>query len=300
VRDVQVVARHLGAMLLQAEPLRSLLLAHRRWVISPDGPLAFLPFESLPLDGSMAVLEHDIRQVQSLSVWQLLRGRLDANRAAVGRRALLAVGNPVFPRPTDTEPMWSELADSGREIQTIAAMFEPLGSQTLVQREATEAQVQALNRTGALRDFRYLHFATHAYVDMQDAERSAVVLGADAGAPGTDSRITAAEWAAFDLRSDLMVVSACETGIGQQVAGEGVMGLPYALYVAGNAATALSLWKADSAATADFMIAFFSGLLRGLDPVEAMAAVKRQYIREPRLDHYRRPYYWATFILYGP
>jgi len=99
-----------------------------------------------------------------------------------------------------------------------------------------------------------------------------------------------------NLRSDLMVLSACESGLGKNMRGEGVMGLPYALYVAGNKNTLMTLWKVLDDSTAEFSERFFTKLKRGMDQVEALTETKREFLQS---DKYKRPLFWAPFVLYG-
>jgi CHAT domain-containing protein len=122
------------------------------------------------------------------------------------------------------------------------------------------------------------------------------VLGQVDKAPGTDGYVTAGEWPGYDLRSDLVVLSACDTGLGKVVQGEGVMGLSYALYVAGNRNTLLSLWPVVDESTAEFMTAFFTKLKTGMAQSEALNRTKREFIAGSR---FARPVFWAPFVLYG-
>jgi len=108
---------------------------------------------------------------------------------------------------------------------------------------------------------------------------------------------TAGEWTGYNLKSDLMVLSACETGLGEVIGGEGVMGLPYAFYVAGNKNTVLTLWSISDKVTAEFMTSFFRKLKAGRGQIEALTATKREFIKKG--GKYANPKYWAAFVLYG-
>jgi CHAT domain-containing protein len=94
-----------------------------------------------------------------------------------------------------------------------------------------------------------------------------------------------------------MVLSACETGLGEIIGGEGVMGLPYALYVAGNKNTILTLWSISDEVTAAFITSFFAKLKAGMGQVEALTATKRAFLNKG--GRYANPVYWAAFVLYG-
>jgi CHAT domain-containing protein len=94
----------------------------------------------------------------------------------------------------------------------------------------------------------------------------------------------------------LIVLSACDTGVGKLVHGEGIIGLPYALYVAGNKNLLLTLWPIDDDATQEFMRQFFGYLKAGELASTALAKTKRAFARR---DEYADPRFWAPFVLYG-
>ncbi|HEW98932.1 MAG: hypothetical protein DRR16_25510, partial [Candidatus Parabeggiatoa sp. nov. 3] len=162
------------------------------------------------------------------------------------------------------------------------------------QAEATEANLQRLNKFGILAKYRYLVFSTHGYLSTEVPALSSIVLGQVNNPPGIDGYVTASEWAGYNLKSDLMVLSACETGVGEVISGEGVMGLPYAFYVAGNKNTLLTLWSISDKVTADFIFNFFRKLKMGIGQVEALTATKREFIEAGYGEAY-----WAAFVLYG-
>ena len=113
---------------------------------------------------------------------------------------------------------------------------------------------------------------------------------------GTDGYVTVAQWPAFELNSELVYMSACETGRGKFVPGEGVLGLTYALYVAGNRNSIATLWKIlDDESSVEFTRSFFAKLLAGEGQVKALSATKREFLN----SKYAKPIYWAPFVLYG-
>ena len=152
---------------------------------------------------------------------------------------------------------WRNLPGTGVEVNAVSKVFaQKGGADVMVGTQASEAQLLALNQSGKLRDYRYLLFSAHGYL-AQNPSLSALVLSQVGNSAEYDGYITAEKWPMYDLRSDLTVLSACDTGVGKTLAGEGVMGLPYALFVAGNKNTLLSLWPVDDDATAEFMRTFF-------------------------------------------
>jgi CHAT domain-containing protein len=208
-----------------------------------------------------------------------LRSAADPNAA---RRAYSALGIA-----------WTPLPGAAREARAVAALFP--GAAVYSGDEASEERLQQLDASGQLAGFRYLLFATHGYLSTEVPALSSVVLR-QPGSVQADGYVTAAEWTGYSLRSELTVLSACETGLGKEVAGEGVMGLPYALFVAGNRNTLLSLWKVPDTSTSEFMIRFFRKLRAGVPQPAALAQTRREMMKIPR---YRDPIHWAGFVLYG-
>jgi CHAT domain-containing protein len=100
----------------------------------------------------------------------------------------------------------------------------------------------------------------------------------------------------LNLHADLVVLSACETGRGETVNGEGLLGMSWALFVAGTQATVASQWKVDSLSTADLMVAFHRALRAGAGKADALRSAELAVMRT---KDYRHPFYWAAFELIG-
>lgn len=325
LRDPGEVANYLAARLLK--PLANRLQGKPRWIISPDGPLAQLAFETLPFGkGSLpAVASAEIHYTQSLSVYALSRALQQQYRGLQGRHGLLAMGHAHYeslqqPAPhadagaaqvarnalrnldlrdaeqlRDLDDGWVDLPGTEREVLGVAAMF-PGSASVFLREQATEQQLQTLNREGLLKNYRFLLLSAHGYLSAQQPVLSSIVLGLRHRTPEADGYITASEWPAYDLRSDLTVLSACDTAVGKVLGGEGVMGLPFALFVAGNVNTVLSLWPVQDNATALFMQSLYAKLNAGQSAVTALTATKREFIKHSRFSH---PVYWAPFVLIG-
>jgi CHAT domain-containing protein len=196
--------------------------------------------------------------------------------------------------------------------------------------------VQDLARSGKLKGFRFLHFAAHGRDDPRSAYRTALVLSpdpdrsADPAAFEFDGELTAEQIArTWELDADLVVLSACETGLGRYSRSEGYQGFAQALFVKGARSVVLSLWKVDDKATALLMTRFYQNLLgkrpglsqpmpkaealdeakrwlRGLTEGEvgpALMALPRGEVgplsRPSGLRPFEHPYYWAGFVLIG-
>ena len=309
------LAAELGARLL--DPLAAALAGKKRVIVSPDGSLALLPFEALPLGGKALIAHTDVSYAQSLSMLALMKEK-DAE-ARPERRELLAMGGARYggapgskrsvslakfvTRGGDVQKafdlmnlQWEELPGSEKEIDAVAKVFAAGRAAVFRKGDATEEKLQQLNASGELARYRYLLFSAHGFLSTEEPALSALVLGQVGKAPGTDGYVTAGEWPAYTLASDLVVLSACDTGVGKVVQGEGVTGLPYALYVAGNRNTLLSLWPVVDESTARFMTAFFAKVAAGMPQAAALAATKREFIAGREFD---RPLFWAPFVLYG-
>jgi len=191
---------------------------------------------------------------------------------------------------------WSALPGAVREVTSVAAMFSPARRRIYLGGDATEANLQELNRSGALADARYLLLSVHALLLPSTPQWSALVLSEANHDIEPNGFVTAAELATYELGSELTVLSACETGLGKEIAGEGIFGLPFALFVAGSRKTVLTLWPVADEATAKFIESLFAKTTRGVAPARALAATKREFLRDPR---YAAPFYWAPFVLYG-
>jgi hypothetical protein len=194
------------------------------------------------------------------------------------------------------------LPGTRREVQAVAALFPGGQVTTLLGPDATESNLQQLARSGALRTYRFLHLATHGKANPDVALSSAVFLAAEPdGAAASvdpaalesapDGRITAEQIVrTWDLDADLVVLSACESGLGRYAEGEGYLGFAQALFVKGARSLVLSQWKVDDRATALLMTRFYqnllgrrAGLSGPLPKAEALDEAKR-WLRELTAD----------------
>jgi Tfp pilus assembly protein PilF len=175
---------------------------------------------------------------------------------------------------------WAPLPGTRREVQAITALFPKDQFTTLLGPDATESNLQQLAQSGVLKTYRFLHLATHGKANPDVALSSAVFLAAEPDRPATSSADPAALESApdgqvtaeqivrtWDLDADLVVLSACESGLGRYASGEGYLGFAQALFVKGARSLVLSQWKVDDKATALLMARFYQNLLgkrRGL------------------------------------
>jgi CHAT domain-containing protein len=190
--------------------------------------------------------------------------------------------------PTRAAPQ-TRLPGTRREVAAIAALFPEDRVTTLLGDDARESVVQDLARSGKLKGYRYLHFAAHGRDDPRSAYRTALILApdpdrsADPAAFESDGELTAEQIArTWALDADLVVLSACETALGQQAGGEGFLGFAQPLLARGARGLVLSLWKVDDRATSLLMARFYQNLLgkrpglsKPLPKAEALDEAKR-------------------------
>ncbi|WP_394395809.1 CHAT domain-containing tetratricopeptide repeat protein [Roseateles sp. LKC17W] len=312
----------LSARLLQ--PLAAHLPVGSQVLIAPDGPLWLLPWDALPWQGRPWGQTTQLQLVHSLAVLQRVQERLVA-RSEASPLSLLALGAPSYPLAlagTDRGRVgrrssllrsgqtaeegaaslaalsWPRLPFAQVEMDQVAALFPAGQVQKIQGDDATETRLRALSATGELARFRYVLFSAHGYFDPQRPEFSSLVLKPDGHSPERDGFVSVPEWLPLRLGSELVVLSACDTARGRVVSGDGLVGLSYALMVAGNANTLATLWPVADRETAWFVSRFFARVRAGQRHPEALAQTKREFMqhRDARLRH---PRHWAGFVLYG-
>jgi CHAT domain-containing protein len=147
-----------------------------------------------------------------------------------------------------------------------------------------------------LQHYRIVHFATHGILDRENPDASGLILSlVDRDGNPQNGYLPLRDIYRMDMRAELVVLSACRTGLGRSVEGEGLIGLTRGFIY--SKSVVASLWKVEDEATAELMKAFYTSLLRdGLPPAAALRSAK-QVVR--RQDRWRSPYYWAGFVLQG-
>jgi CHAT domain-containing protein len=170
---------------------------------------------------------------------------------------------------------WDDLPGTRYEVQKLRELFP--NATVLLDDKASEAAVDGLRQSGDLSQFRYLHFATHGKGNSVTAFESKLILSQDqpkgeikAGEPWYNNEISAREVLDFwKLNADLVTLSACQTGLGRQGGGEGLLGFAQAFLLSGSRSVCLSLWEVDDIATALLMQRFYQNLLGQRDGLTA-------------------------------
>jgi tetratricopeptide (TPR) repeat protein len=189
------------------------------------------------------------------------------------------------------------LPGTRREVEAIASLLPKEQTTVLLGEMANDETLQGLARSGALKGYRYLHFAAHCETNPAVALSSALILAPDADRPSsstsarTDGRVTAQQIAyTWELDADLVVLSACGSGLGRYVKGEGYLGFAQALFVKGARSLVVSQWRVDDRSTALLMVRFYQNLLgrrpglrEPMPKAQALAEAK-EWLRELTTD----------------
>ena len=275
----------------------------KHWIISPDAELNLLPFETFIYHDKLLIESKDVSYVPSLAVMNLMRNRERKNSYLGREKELFAMGNAIYGNSPPTEVRGSQLRfkfgdlpGTAQELDKVSRLFE---RKAVFRREqASEKNLREMNASGELSKYKYLLFAAHGVFIPEKPQYSSIVLSQQFNDEDNDGYVTVGEWMGYDLRSNLIYLSACESGRGGYQAGEGIVGIPYALTVAGNKDTIMSLWKVNDTATAEFTSAVFEKLSRGQSEVSALNETKREFLKQDN-PLYRSPSVWAAFLLYG-
>jgi CHAT domain-containing protein len=213
---------------------------------------------------------------------------------------LAVVAAPVFPvsekaqkEPGGKTGAFSPLRYSREEAMAIAG--EAMGRAVCFLGPAANPN---LVLQGRLRSFRILHFSAHGLLVSDNPQESAIVLSSiDPSGKETGGKLRAREIAKLDLPSDLVVLSACSTGLGTEIRGEGLVGLTQAFFSAGASSITASLWEIDDLGTSELMKHFYRNLLqKRLAPSAALREAQLTLWKQAR---WRSPHYWAGFVLQG-
>ena len=308
-------------------------LDKKRLLVVTEGVLQYIPLDALPVPeaddsaGAQKVLPllistHEIVMLPSLSTLAAIRHEKRETRA--GDKVVAVLADPVFssnddrvqsgnsgqtkvsafgdvnesalrdfePSANNGAPM--RLVHAAEEASAIVAVA-PRGSAMLAQGfDATrETAMSALNG-----EYRIVHFAAHGFINKDHSELSGIVLSlVDRSGNRTNGVVPVRDIYNLNQSDDLVVLSACDTALGKDIKGEGLVGLTHAFLASGSKSVVASLWKVDDRATAELMKDFYQSMLQtGMTPAAALRSAK-QRIRQQ--SAWSAPYFWAGFVLQG-
>lgn len=326
---LQSVAHRLYARLVR--PAEEAVEQSSRLLVIPDGALHTLPWAMLVRSpgesgqvGQYLVEWKPFHTTVSATLFaELRRGRREVQASSMDMTRIAAFGDPLYPASLRSvgalaisEARVRSARERGFEFEPLpATRFEVVGiaglfsgsTRTFLEGDATEENAKSLPR-----DTRIAHFAAHATLDERLPLNSAVALTIpEQFVEGRENGLLQA-WEIFEkmrLDADLVVLSACESGLGKELGGEGLIGLTRAFQYAGARSVMASLWKISDRTTAELMVRFYRHLKEGLAKDEALRTAQLDLLRSPlRLLNERgeveavdasAPYYWAAFQIYG-
>lgn len=289
-------------------PVRQRLEGKTTVFISPDSTLNLIPFEALVDESDNYLLkEYNFRYLTSGRDLIRVDNLTSSNKPAV------LIGDPTFSRAEEVPTIITEgISRQNRDINLEENIFPLLpgtglevseikeqlpDAQFYLTAEATEAQLKTVKQP------RILHIATHGFFRPINKSpnpllQSGLVLAgvAERQSGGSENGVlTALEVTGLDLSgTQLVVLSACETGLGELTDGEGVYGLRRALVLAGAQSQVISLWKVDDDATKKLMVEYYRKLLSGVPRDVALRETQRDFLKEG--SQYTHPFYWSAFI----
>lgn len=311
-------ARALSSELLGQAAVK---LAGKRLIVVADGKLQYFPIGALPFPDSASddpiLLTNEVAYEPSAAALMVMR-KIGA-AAGEQKMDLLLVSDPVFsrgdqrlPGNSGTAPGFAaSLLGTFRSFESLdslaplpgsrdeaSAISDVVGGSAMTSRSGFGANRDEVLGAG-LGDYRVLHFATHGLVDERRPELSGIVLSLfnEAGEPQSGGFIRLQDVYGMNLNADLVVLSACDTGLGKEIKGEGLLSLNNAFLQAGARSVVSSLWKADDVATRELMTEFYRGMAaEGLTASEALRRAQMKLRADPR---FASPLYWAAFTLHG-
>lgn len=277
-------------------------------ILVPGEWLSNLPFEALLSAAPAApgafstypflIKKHHFQYAYSASMWLEMQNRKHLGRPTNDLLAMAPFCNSetsdvAIETRNESTPaeQWSTLSFSDEEVAAILKQF-PGQSKSLLGKVATKAQFRNLAA-----QYRLLHLATHGKANPGAGDQCYLAMAGPTSDPNA-SLLTAAELYNLPINADLVVLSACETGIGEHLRGEGVLSLARAFAYAGAKSIVASLWSVNDQSTMQIMDGFYAGLKAGKTKHVALAEAKRLYLQKNPGNN-AHPFFWAAFVGLG-
>lgn len=311
-------------------------LGAKRLLVVADGVLQYIPLDALPVPPGEVVraggtlnelppliATHEVVMLPSLSTLAAIRK--EKIKSSAGTKIVAVLADPVFSNKDDrvqssnTEraiaSAWSDhptattlrdgqaasvdgapsrLTHAAEEASAIVGVA-PKGSTFLAQGFDATRETAMSSLVG---EYRIVHFAAHGLVNKERPELSGIILSmVDRSGNETNGFVPLRDIYNLNLSADLVVLSACDTALGKDVRGEGVVGLTHGFLASGSKSVIASLWKVDDRATSVLMSDLYRSMLQdGLSPAAALRSAKEKIRKE---KSWQAPYFWAGFVLQG-
>ena len=298
-------------------------LGNKRLLIVSDGALQYIPFSALPLPETSGedivplLANNEIVNLPSATTLGIIRQEQTTRKTAPKAIAILA--DPVFSSDDERVKSSKQQIDSSLQQQLLdrSARETDIGVWRRLPGTRTEAEaIMALvpdaeqmhgfdfaaNRemitNPQLSDYRIIHLATHGLLNSTNPELSGVVLSLfDKQGNSQNGFLRLHDVFNLNLPAELVVLSACQTGLGQEIKGEGLVGLTRGFMYAGSPRVLVSLWNVSDEATAEMMSRFYRKMLQ--EDLSATAALRAAQLEMQQETQWNAPYYWAAFTLQG-
>lgn len=271
-------------------------------IIAADDTLWDLPFQALMKRSNRYVIEESaISYAPSLTVLREMMKRAEKGGEKAGSTNLLALGNPVVSkekhnRATLRDERLAALPEAEEEVMALRQLYGTSQSRVYTGAEAGEERVK--REAG---EARIVHFAAHGMINNASPMYSHLVLAEGGGKE--DGLLEAWEMMEMEMKAEMVVLSACETARGRIGAGEGMVGMSWAMFIAGVPTMVVSQWKVEAAGTKELMVNFHRGLVREdggakrkMRKAEALRGAAMKLMKTAGTRH---PFYWAGFVLVG-
>jgi CHAT domain-containing protein len=269
-------------------------------IIIPDGPLWNLPFQTLQDGlGKYLVEKSAVSYAPSLTALREM-SRKAKERKLSPNAELVAFGNPIVSKETGERvrrvfmgEKLEPIPEAERLVNTLKQMYGPARARVYTGADAREETAKAESPK-----FRIVQIATHGILNNVSPMYSHLVLAQNDKDPNEDGLLEAWEMKELDLKADMVILSACDTARGKVSSGEGMIGMSWALFIAGTPTTVASQWKVESSSTTELMLEFHRQLLSG-KKISKAEALRQAELKLMKIPKYKHPSYWAGFVLVG-
>jgi CHAT domain-containing protein len=322
--NISVLSRQLAEISnILLEPIQESIQSKKDLIVLSDGVLNAIPFDILSVkqeNYQPLITTHRVQMAPSLK-YIFQAQKQGPPKASTG---LFAVADPTYSSSGEVAGLsqeklesvtrgsqylsyFEQLPETRSEVEGISGILGGMPEKILYGEQALESTIKSSD----LKDFRYIHFATHGILgnDLPGLTEPALVLGAE---PGEDGFLTASEAQGLKLNAELSVLSACNTGTGKYFTGEGVMGMSRAFILAGSRSVVVSLWSVPSKETELLMLSFYKHIRDGQSIPEAIRNAKLEIMKgfgkgkssaaskKARQQVFpSHPFFWAAFISLG-